>query len=161
KRTAPCAGDPQIEKANVARRVEVLKKLKAKIYVESQPPGAQITISNDAGVAALAHAGETIEVLGGHYDMVTELDGYEPYHQALRAGAATPSRYCVPLVALHGRLSLAVLPPESRIFLGDRLVGIGHIDLELPANPYVVTSEAPDRITDRRRVEVLANQVKR
>lgn len=160
-RCSVCPADPQREKATVARRVEVLKKLKAKIYVESQPPGARITIANDAGVAARAHSGETIEVLGGHYDMVTELDGYEPHHQAIDVRVGKPYTYFVPLVALHGRLSMQVLPPDARIFLGDRLVGIGHIDLALPANTYVVTSEAPDRITDRRRVEVLANQVKR
>ncbi len=160
-RCSVCPADPQQDKATVARRVEVLKKLKAKIYVESQPPGAQITIANDAGVAARAHSGETIEVLGGHYDMVTELDGYEPHHQAIDVRVGKPYTYFVPLVALHGRLSMQVLPPDARIFLGDRLVGIGHIDLALPANTYVVTSEAPDRITDRRRVEVLADQVKR
>jgi hypothetical protein len=160
-RCSVCPADPQRNKSTVARWVEVLKKLKAKIYVESQPPGAQITIANDAGVAARAHSGETIEVLGGHYDMVTELDGYEPYHQALDIRVGKPYTYFVPLVALHGRLSMQVLPPDARIFLGDRLVGIGHIDLALPANTYVVTSEAPDRITDRRRVEVLADQLKR
>src|SRR5204862_5595574 len=52
-------------------------------------------------------------------------------------------------------------PPDARIFLGDRLVGIGHIDVPLEGNTYVVTSEAPDRIADRRRIEVLANQTKR
>ncbi|HEX8112260.1 MAG TPA: hypothetical protein VF516_31215, partial [Kofleriaceae bacterium] len=160
-RCSVCPADPQQDKATVARRVEVLKKLKAKIYVESQPPGAQITIANDAGVAARAHSGETIEVLGGHYDMVTELDGYQPHHQAIDVRVGKPYTYFVPLVALHGQLSMQVLPPDARIFLGDRLVGIGHIDLALPANTYVVTSEAPDRITDRRRVEVLADQVKK
>jgi hypothetical protein len=160
-RCSVCPADPQRNKATVARWVEVLKKLRAKIYVESQPPGARITIANDAGVAARAHSGETIEVLGGHYDMVTELDGYEPSHQAIDVRVGKPYTYFVPLVALHGRLSMQVLPSDARIFLGDRLVGIGHIDLALPANTYVVTSEAPDRITDRRRVEVLADQVKR
>jgi tetratricopeptide (TPR) repeat protein len=156
-----CPADPQQDKANVARRVEVLKKLKAKLYVESQPTGAQITIANDAGVAARARAGETIEVLGGHYDMTTELDGYEPHHQAIDVRIGKPYTYFVPLVALKGRLSMQVTPSDARIFLGDRLVGIGHIDLALEANTYVVTSEAADRISDRRRVEVLANQVKR
>lgn len=160
-RNGDCSPEPQRDKANVASRVEVLKKLKAKIYVESQPPGAQITIVNDAGVAVRAHSGETIEVLGGHYDMVTELDGYEPHHQPIDVRVGKPYTYFVPLVALHGRLSMQVLPADARIFLDDRLVGIGHIDLPLAANTYVVTSEAPDRITDRRRVEVLANQIKR
>ena len=153
--------DPQRDKANVARRVEVLKKLKAKLYVESAPGGARVTIENDAGVAARAHSGETIEVLGGRYDMTTELDGYEPHRQAIEVRIGKPYTYFVPLVAQKGRLSMQVLPPDARIFIGDRLVGIGHIDVALAGNTYVVTSEAPDRITDRRQIEVLANQVKR
>lgn len=161
RKAGPCDSDPQIDKVNVSRRVEVLKKLKAKIYVESQPAGAQITIANDAGVAARARSGETIEVLGGRYDMITELDGYEPHHQTIEVRIGKPYTYFVPLVALKGRLSMQVLPPDARIFIGDRLVGIGHIDTALEGNTYVVTSEAPDRITDRRRIEVLANQVKR
>ncbi|HMG51842.1 MAG TPA: tetratricopeptide repeat protein, partial [Kofleriaceae bacterium] len=156
-----CAPDPQRDKINVGRRVEVLKKLKAKIYVQSQPAGAQITIANDAGVAARARAGETIEVLGGHYDMLTELDGYEPYHQAIDVRIGKPYTYFVPLIAQKGRLSMQVLPADARIFIGDRLVGIGHIDTPLEGNTYVVTTEAPDRITDRRRIEVLANQTRR
>jgi tetratricopeptide (TPR) repeat protein len=161
RRARPCDSDPQIDKANVGRRVEVLKKLKAKLYVESQPAGAQITIANDAGVAARARSGETIEVLGGHYEMTTELDGYEPHHQTIDVRIGKPYTYFVPLVAQKGRLSMQVLPPDARIFIGDRLVGIGHIDAALEGNTYVVTSEAPDRITDRRRIEVLANQLKR
>jgi hypothetical protein len=100
-------------------------------------------------------------VLGGHYDMITELDGFEPHHQPIDVRIGKPYTYFVPLVALKGRLSMQVLPPDARIFLGDRLVGIGHIDVPLEGNTYVVTSEAPDRITDRRRVQVLANQTKR
>jgi hypothetical protein len=157
----PGAVDPQQDKANVARRVEVLRKLKAKLYVESAPAGARITLANDAGVAARAHSGETIEVLGGHYDMTTELDGYEPHRQAIDVRIGKPYTYFVPLVARQGRLSMQVSPPDARIFIGDRLVGIGHIDVTLAGNTYVVTSEAPDSITDRREVVVLANQVQR
>lgn len=156
-----CPADPQQDKANVARRVEVLKQLKAKIYVESSPAGARITIANDAGVAARARSGATIEVLGGHYDMTTELAGYEPHHQTIDVRIGKPYTYFVPLVAEQGRLSMQVSPSDARIFLGDRLVGIGHIDLALPGNTYVVTSEAPGRVTDKRTIEVLANQVKR
>ena len=156
-----CATDPQQDKANVARRVEVLRKLKAKIYVESSPPGARITIANDAGVAVRARSGETIEVFGGHYEMTTELDGFDAHKQPIDVRIGKPYTYFVPLVALKGRLSMQVLPPDARIFIGDRFVGIGHIDVPLEGNTYVVTSEAPDRITDRRQVQVIANQVKR
>jgi tetratricopeptide (TPR) repeat protein len=160
-RNGDCSPEPQRDKANVASRVEVLKKLKAKIYVESQPAGARITIANDAGVAARARSGETIEVLGGHYDMTTEIDGFEPHHQPIDVRIGKPYTYFVPLVPLKGRLTMQVVPPDARIFIGDRLVGIGHIDTALEGNTYVITSEAPDRITDRRRIEVLANQTKR
>lgn len=156
-----CATDPQQDKANVARRVEVLRKLKAKIYVESSPAAARITIANDAGVAVRARSGETIEVFGGRYEMTTELDGYEPHRQAIDVRIGKPYTYFVPLIALKGRLSMQVLPSDARIFIGDRFVGIGHIDVPLEGNTYVVTSEAPDRITDRRQVQVIANQVKR
>jgi tetratricopeptide (TPR) repeat protein len=161
QRASPCAADPQQDKANVARRVEVLKQLRAKLYVESSPAGAQITIANDAGVAARARSGETIEVLGGRYEMTTELAGYEPHRQTIEVRIGKPYTYFVPLVAQRGRLSLQVSPADARIFLGDRFVGIGHIDLALEGNTYVVTSEAPDRITDKRQVEVRANQVAR
>lgn len=155
-----CPADPQQDKANVARRVEVLNKLKAKIYVESSPAGARITIANDAGVASRARSGDPIEVLGGHYDLTTELPGYEPHHQAIDVRIGKPYTYFVPLVAEQGRLAMQVSPPDARIFIGDRLVGIGHIDVALPGNTYLVTSEAPDRVTDKRKIEVLANQVK-
>lgn len=156
-----CPADPQQDKANVARRVEVLSKLKAKVYVESSPPGARITIANDAGVAARAHSGETIDVPGGRYELTAELDGYEPHRQAIVVRIGKPYTYFVPLAAQQGRLAMQVSPPDARIFLGDRLVGIGHVDLALPGNTYVVTSEAADRITDKRQIEIHANQVKR
>jgi hypothetical protein len=40
-------------------------------------------------------------------------------------------------------------------------VGTGRIELPLDANTYTVVTEAPDRITDRRLVQVLPNQVRR
>src|SRR5581483_6559161 len=129
-RAVPATG-PQQDKLNVERRVEVLKKLRAKISVESSPPGARITIANADGVASRAIAGEPIEVLSGRYEMTAELDGYEPHRQTIDVRIGKPYTYCVPLVAEKGRLAMQVLPPDARIFLGDRLVGIGHIDLAL------------------------------
>jgi hypothetical protein len=92
--------------------------------------------------------------------MTTELDGWQPQHQANDVRIGKPYTYFVPLVAQQGRLAMQVSPPDARIFIGDRLAGIGHIDVALPGNTYLVTSEAPDRVTDKRQVEVLANQIK-
>jgi hypothetical protein len=160
KRAPDSTTDPQQDKLNVARRVEVLKKLRAKISVESSPPGARITIANAAGVASRAIAGDTIEVLSGRYEMTTALDSYEPHTQTIDVRIGKPYTYFVPLVAEKGRLAMQVVPPDARIFLGDRMVGIGHIDLALERGTYTMTTEAPGWITNKRDVEVLANQVK-
>jgi len=161
RRANDCASDPQQDKLNVARRIEVLKKLRAKLSVESSPPGAHITIGNADGIAARATSGEPIEVLGGRYDMVIELDGYEPHRQTIEVRIGKPYTYFVPLVALKGRLALRVTPADARVFICDRLAGIGHVDLALEGNTYDITSEAPDHLTDHRRVEILANQTQR
>lgn len=152
---------PQQDKVTVTNRIEVLRKLRAKVYVESSPPGARITIANASGVAARASAGETLEVLGGRYELTTELDGYLPHRQSIDVRIGKPYTYFVPMVAQKGRLALRTVPHDARIFIGDRLAGIGSVDTELEGNSYVVTIEATDRITERRQVEVIANQVQR
>ena len=42
-------------------------------------------------------SGDTIEVVGGHYDMTTELEGFEPHHQAIDVRIGKPYTYFVPL----------------------------------------------------------------
>ena len=51
-------------------------------------------------------SGETIEVVGGRYEMTTELTGYEPYHQTIEVRIGKPYTYFVPMVAEKGRLEV-------------------------------------------------------
>lgn len=164
KRASQCAADPQEDKENVSRRVAVLRELKAHIRVETHPNNAQITIENDRTVAARARSGEkkNIEVLGDTYQMRIELPGYETVTRTISPQIGKPYTYFFELTPLTGTLTVQVTPADARIFLDDRLVGIGRYDnAKLDAKKYVVTSERQGRITEKRTVEVLPDQVKR
>jgi hypothetical protein len=163
-RDGDCLEDPRHpakDRDLIAHRAETLATLKAHVFVETEPPGARITIGNDAGIAARARAGEPIEVLGGHYTMTVERDGYNPSKQPLDLKVGKPYAYFVKLAAQRGRLSVQAQPADARIFIADRFAGVGHVDLPLDASPYTVVIEAPDRVSDRRVVDVLPDQVQR
>jgi hypothetical protein len=49
-----------------------------------------------------------------------------------------------------------VQPPDARVFVDARLMGIGDLDLELPGGAYDVMVEAAGYVTRSRRVEVAA-----
>jgi hypothetical protein len=166
KRTSQCAPDPQEDKDNVIRRVAVLRELRAHIAVQTNPEGAVIEVVSPQRVEARAISGQEnakdMTVEGGTYSMRVTLDGYEPVSEKIVVQIGKPYTYFFNLQRKKGTLAVQVTPADSRIFLDDRLVGIGRfVDTELPAKRYVITSERQGRITERREVEVLANQVKR
>jgi tetratricopeptide (TPR) repeat protein len=165
KRTSQCSPDPQEDKENVIRRVAVLRQLRAHINVQTEPKGAVIEVVSPQRVEARAISGQEnakdLTVEGGSYSMRITLDGYEPVTEKIVVQIGKPYTYFFNLQRKTGTLAVQVTPADSRIFLDDRLVGIGRFDAELPAKRYVITSERQGRITERREVEVLANQVKR
>ncbi|MEO8701502.1 MAG: PEGA domain-containing protein [Kofleriaceae bacterium] len=161
KRATQCDPDPQEDKENVGRRVSVLRGLKAHIKVQTQPGGASITLENNHRKEASGQTGEDIEVPGDTYQMKVEKAGYEPEVHEIVVQIGKPYTYSYELRPLTGTLSVQVTPADSRIFLGDRLVGIGRYDMKLDAKRYLITSERQGRLTDRREIEVLPNQNKR
>lgn len=161
KRSSPCAADPKDDKVNVTRRISVLLGLKARVFVETTPGGANITIANEAGIAARAKSGEPIEVPGGNYTISVERPGYELATQKLDARIGKPYTLYVPLVPLKGGLSVRVKPADARVFVGDRLVQIGGYSEWVPAGTYDLSFEATGYQPLKRRVEVLPNQLNR
>jgi hypothetical protein len=154
-RADPCKPDPQEDKVNVARRVMVLRNLQAKIFVETTPADARITLSSDAGIASRARSRQEISVLGGRYEMLVEHDGYEPYTQEIEVKIGRPYTYYVRLEPQKGTLSVQVTPADARIFVGDRLVGIGRYEETVASGRYQLSFEAPGRVRAVREVEVL------
>ncbi len=159
------AGVSQADKRVVESRVLVLQKLRGQILVETQPPGAIVTISNESRVANSGRAGKAIDVLGGRYTMLVELPGYEPHSQQIEVRIGKPSAFFVPLRPLRGRLSVQVEPGDAKVFLRDRSIerfaGVGRVDEELPTGKYVLIAEASDRLPVQRSIEVLPDQVSR
>lgn len=155
-RPSACAPDPQQDKENVRRRIEVLRKLQAHVLVETTPPGARVRIEDRGRIAARGVAGKDIEVLGGSYDIVVELDGYQTVRrQGERFAIGKPYTYFIPLEPLKGSVSVQVTPADARLFLDDRFAGIGELDEELPAKKYTLLVEASGRLDQRRIIEVL------
>lgn len=161
KRATACAPDPQDDKANVARRVDVLRNLPSRVQVETTPPGARITIANDSGRAAFASSGDQITIAGGAYEMTVERDGHVPVTQKIDVKIGKPYTYYVKLEPLKGTLTVQVTPPDARVFLGDRFVGIGRYTERLPGGEYQLSAEAPGRERYEQRIEVLPNKTQR
>jgi tetratricopeptide (TPR) repeat protein len=156
-----CSPDPKEDKGIIDRRIAVLKRLQGHVYVESSPPGARITIGNDTGTQANPISGSVFDLLGGTYTMTVELTGYEPYSQQIEVKIGKPYTYFVKLLPQKGRLAVLVSPPDARIFVGDRLVGLGRYEEVLPTGTYTVSAEAPGFLPTKKEIEILPNSVRR
>jgi hypothetical protein len=157
-RKAACDPDPQDEKTNVSARIHVLHELRAKIRVETDPPDARVTLSNDAGIAGLERAGGEFEVDGGSYTMTIERDGYHPRSHEIVAEIGKPYTYFEKLDPVRGRLHVRVVPGDARLFLDRSTIGTGAFDGELPARTYRLIAEAGGRQTVTRSVDVVPDR---
>ena len=158
KRPNNCAADPQDEKRNVLARLNVLKALKAKILINTDPANAKVTLSNDAGIAGRGRAGQELEVQGGKYDVLIEADGFQSVTQTVTAKIGKPYTFFTELQPLKGTLRVRVVPATARIFLDQKQVGTGAYEAELPGKKYTIAAEAEGRIAVQREIEVLANR---
>jgi hypothetical protein len=161
KKLNACAPDPADDKEVIRRRIRVLQNLPSRVYVGTTPGGARITISDITGIKARAKAGEQILIAGGAYDMQVELDNYVTYHEKIDVRIGKPYTFFVPLQPEKGTLSIQVTPPDARLYLDDRFVGIGRFDEKVPGGTYEIAAEAPDRQRTTMKVQVIANQTKR
>ncbi|MGE3766443.1 MAG: PEGA domain-containing protein [Kofleriaceae bacterium] len=161
KKLNACAPDPADDKEVIRRRIRVLQNLPSRVYVGTTPGGARITISDVTGIKARAKAGEQILIAGGTYDMLVELDNYVPYHEKIDVRIGKPYTFFVPLQPEKGTLSIQVTPPDARLYLDNRFVGVGRFDEKVPGGTYEIAAEAPDRERTTLKVQVIANQTRR
>jgi len=160
KRLSQCDPDPQIDKDNVASRVGVLSKLRAQVFVETDPKDAKVTISNkDSGVAATGVSGTQIDVFGGKYTMLIEKPGFEPVSRPLDTKIGKPHTVFAHLEPVKGRLSIQVTPPDARMYLDTNFVGIGRYqNPRINAGTYELSLESPGHDNQIRRVVVLPDK---
>jgi hypothetical protein len=161
KRENDCAIDPQIDKQNTLRRIEVLRRLDAHVFVETTPEDATITISNKERRVGNGVSGKEILVPGGTYEMVVEKVGHQTRKKTITLNIGKPHTYYFELKKLEGRLSIQTTPADARVFIDKRLVGVGSATELLPATKYEVLVEASGREEHRETIEVLPNQENR
>lgn len=151
-------GSPDKKKA--ALRAQVLKNLPAQIRIASVPAGAQVSIENESGIRArgVANSGDAIEVRQGKYTVRVELPGYEPVLRELVAKPGVPYAYYYSLDAKQGELQVRVSPDNARIFLDDRLVGVGQYSESLALGSYKITVEAPNRLPHSEEFQITSNK---
>ena len=143
-----------------AIRVDVLRSLPARILVATVPPGGEVTLSGETGVTARARANgsDPIEVRKGVYSMRVELAGHEPVVQRVVAEIGQPYSYYFRLEPKKGVVRVAATPADARIFLNNRLVGIGSYLETVPIGRYRLLVEAEGRPQRRQALEVSAGR---
>ncbi len=160
-KAAACAPDPQQDKRNVSARIEVLSSLPARIRIATEPPGAEVTLTGDDGLIARGVAGEGGGLLlarAGRYEMVVSQPGFVARRQRILAEIGKPYSYVFQLERERGHLDVQAVPGNARLFLNDRFVGTGRYQADLSSDTYTLTVEAPERISERRRIEVRPKQ---
>ncbi len=150
------AGPDDQDAKKASLRAEVLRNLPAQVRIATVPAGAQITIQDAAGIRArgVANSGEEIEIRQGNYTMRVELLGYEAIVRDLVAKPGVPYAYYYSLEPKRGRVQITATPANARIFLDDRLVGVGQYSDELSLGSYKVTVEAPGRLPRSEGVQI-------
>jgi hypothetical protein len=137
-------------------RVDVLRRTPARILVATSPKGAEVTLSSETGVSARARANSDvpIEVRKGTYTIRVVAPGHEPLEQTIVAEIGRPYSYYFQLEPVKSLLRVVASPADARVFLGDRLVGIGGYAERVAVGKYKLVVEAEGRPTQRRDVEV-------
>ncbi len=148
------------QRRSTSARAQVLRKLPASVQVATNPPRASVWLTDEFGVRRNAGRadGEPFLVAAGAYTMTVELSGYETLEREIEVAIGKPYSLYLPLVARSGRLSVTAVPGDARIFVDQRLVGIGRYDDKLPRGTYQLSVEAPGRVTETRGVEVVADR---
>jgi hypothetical protein len=157
-RTTGCEPDPQENKRNVSARIQVLAALPARILVETSPPNAAVTLTNSSGLTAGTTAGKELEARAGRYEMKIELPGYVPVTRPIEPEIGKPYTYFYRLEPQQGRLRVRATPAGTQLFLDKRFVGLSAYQDSLPGGTYQLVAEAPDHVSERRRIDILPNQ---
>jgi len=152
---AAAGDDEQVNVARWRRRAQTWRQLPARIQVATEPPGATVTLTGATGVAGRFPANaDRIRVPHGTYEMRIELPGYQTVVREVTARINEPYTYFIPLEPEKGSVRIAVSPRSARLFLDDRLVGVGGFSGDLPIGSYELLVEGRDREPQRRSLQI-------
>lgn len=153
----------EVEERRVqAARVEVLRRLPARVRVATMPPGATVTLRDARGLQARARADDEkpIAIRKGRYVMTVEQDGYEPLSRTIDLEIGQPYSYYFQLEPRKGALRLVAVPANARIFIDKRWVAVGSYVADLPLGSYQVELEAEGFERAVRTVEITETEAR-
>ncbi|WP_428266477.1 PEGA domain-containing protein [Haliangium sp.] len=139
-------------------RVEVLRRLPARLRVATVPRGAEVVLRDESGIQARARADdpEPIAIPRGRYTMVVTLAGYEPLRREVEVEIGQPYSFYFQLEPTRGSLRLVTVPATARIFVDKRWVAVGNHADDLPVGRHMVEVEAEGYQTRREEVTITA-----
>ncbi|HVV81609.1 MAG TPA: PEGA domain-containing protein [Kofleriaceae bacterium] len=146
------------DRQNMSTRVDVLRRLRARVTVATEPPGSTIELSDDSGRQALGADGEPLQVLAGTYEMRVSRAGYEPHVSTITVAIGQPYAFSFRLEPKKARLRIQTVPGDARIFVDGRLAGLGSYDAPAPLGNHDVMVEAAGRVSKQLTVELVEGE---
>jgi len=143
-----------------ANRIDRLRKLPARVSVSTEPPGAKVTLKSDQlAIEGVADAADPMKAPDGKYTLRVEKAGYEPFEREITVRIGQPYSYSFRLEQQRGTLRVSTNPGSARVFLDDKLVGVGVFSGEVPIGGHKLTVEATGRPPEVRQVEGFAEEL--
>lgn len=153
--------DPEARNVRRARvRVRVLRRLPARVRVATVPAAARVSIlrGNTLAASGDANSKDALLVRGGDYTLKVELAGHQTIEQEVDLAIGQPYSYYFELKRKKGSLRVQTSPRSARIYVDDKLVGLGSYVETIPIGRYRVRVEADKREPVRREVVVVEGQ---
>lgn len=141
------ASTDTVRREDAARRMAEMESRLARVRVESDPPGATITVDR-ADDGALGRTPRTIVVAPGHHVVTLSRDGHEAVSAEIDAAVGTLVEVSRPLPAVLGAVDATITPPSARIVArtasGEEIVveDASAGPLRLPVGRYTLRIEA-------------------
>ncbi len=141
------------EGTRIGYRVAVLRRQPARIRVATDPPNARVILLQQGKVVTRGEANrDPIEVAAGNYTLRAERDGYRTESIELEAKIGQPYTFILTLAPKTGALRVKAHPSDARIFIDDKIAGIGSLDEQVRIGRHTVRVEATGRPTEVRDV---------
>lgn len=147
-----------VRRDDATRRMAEMEGRLSRVRVETDPPGATITVDRDE-LGALGHTPRTIVVEPGHHVVTVALAGHEAATGEVDATLGTLASVSRTLAAILGTVELSVTPPSARVVAraedGTEIASTdASTPMRLPLGRHALHIEAPGFVAVDREVVV-------
>ena len=129
----------------------------AQLAVTSRPSGANVILDEEV-------VGQTpyqSEVAAGIYELVIDLEGYQPFHQTVELRPNESRLIDRDLDRMYAELLVQTLTPDATMQIDGESIGPPNETVHLMPGAHEIRLEAPDHITETRQVSLEAGEDRR